>query len=215
MCFSPSVSFGAGIVLSATGITALSFSRTTPQRILSAIPLLFALQQITEGFVWLSLQDAAWAHWQLAATYLFLIFAQIVWPIYVPFSMLLFERNKIRRNAISIMLVAGIALGTYIGISLWMYPPVATIGMSHIHYELPFSLAHKWYYGLLYFIPTILSSLISSQNKLRWLGYLFFISYVFTRLLLHYYVISVWCFFGAAISIVILVIILNLRKQEI
>lgn len=213
MCFSPSVSFGAGIVLSATGIASISQSRTLPQRGLSVIPLLFGIQQFSEGVVWLALLHTEWAHWQGVASYIFLVFAQMVWPIYVPFSMLLFEHNERRKKAITFMLITGIALATYIGISLWIYPPVASIGMHHIHYELRFSLANKWYYGLLYFIPTILSSVITSQKRLHWLGYSFLVSYVFSRLLFHFYVISVWCFFGAAISIIILCIVRQMNKE--
>lgn len=214
MCFSPSVSFGAGIVLSATGITSISRSQTLPQRVLSVIPLLFAVQQFSEGVVWLSMLYTAWAHWQVMATYIFLVFAQIVWPVYVPFSMLLFEHNKVRKKAIIATLIAGVFLATYIGISLYLHTPVAIASSHHIAYELNFSLAHQWYYGVLYFIPTIVSSLISSQKRLHWLGYLFLGSYLFTRLLFHYYVISVWCFFGAAISIIILWIVIQTNKES-
>lgn len=214
MCFSPSVSFGAGIVLSAVGVASIGRSRTVPQRALSVIPMLFAIQQFSEGVVWLSLLQPAWAHWHMTATYAFLIFAQMVWPVYVPLSMYLFEQDKKRKTIILITLFAGILLATYIGVALFLYPPVAVIGMHHIQYKLSFALANQWYYGVLYFIPTILSSVISSNKSLRWLGYLFLASYIFTRLLFHLYVISVWCFFGAVISIYVLAVIVNLNRKN-
>ncbi|HVI46071.1 MAG TPA: DUF6629 family protein [Chitinophaga sp.] len=214
MCFSPSVSFGAGAVLSVIGIAAASSARTTPQRVLAAVPLLFALQQFTEGIVWMSLLYPAWEYWRMAATYAFLIFAQIIWPVFIPYCALLFEDNNTRRKVIVITLFAGIALAAYTGISLCLHTPVAVAEAHHIRYVLEFPLARKWYYGLIYFIPTILSLLLSSKRSLHWLGYLLLGSYLFSRLLFHWYVISVWCFFGAVISMVILGMILEMNRKS-
>jgi len=214
MCFSPSVSFGASAVLAATGIAAIYRSATLPQKILATVPLLFALQQCSEGLVWLSLLHEKWGHWRLPASYIFLFFAQIVWPVYMPLCALLFEYNTLRKKLIITTLIAGISLAVYTSISLAIHPPVAIASMHHIHYEISFPLARQWYYGVLYFIPAVLSLLLSSQKPLHWLGYLFFISYLLTRLLFHFYVISVWCFWGAAISILIFKIVPRLNKAR-
>src|SRR6202000_3006059 len=98
MCFSPSASFGASAVLTVVSITCMVRSRTMPQRVLSGIPLLFAIQQFVEGVVWLSLLRPEWAHWERMATYGFLFFAQMVWPVYVPLAVLLFERDAMKKK---------------------------------------------------------------------------------------------------------------------
>jgi hypothetical protein len=214
MCFSPSVSFGASAVLAVTGVVAINRSTTLPQKVLALVPLFFALQQCAEGFVWLSLLHEKWAYSKLAASYVFLFFAQIVWPVYMPVCALLSEHHARRRKLIIATLLAGISLAVYTSVLLALHPPVATAAMHHIHYELSFSLAHQWYYGVLYFIPAVLSLLLSSHKPLHWLGYLFFISYLLTRLVFHYYVISVWCFFGAAISVLVLVIIPRIDRAK-
>jgi len=205
MCFSPSVSFGAAAVLSVTGIAAVRVSKTVPQRILAMVPLLFAWQQLAEGFVWLSLLRPAWAQAHHIAVYVFLVFAQMVWPVYMPVCALFYEQSRPRRALIGITLAAGVALAAYIGVSLYIHPPLAFAEKHHIRYELGFALSRKWYYGVLYFIPAVFSLLLSSQKTLRILGGLFLLSYLFTRLLFYFYVISVWCFFGALISILIFV----------
>ena len=215
MCFSPSVSFGASAVLGGVGAISFIYSSTTSQKVLSGIPVLFAIQQFMEGVLWMSLLHPSWAPWEKPAIYGFLIFAQMVWPVYVPLSILMFESNPVRKRLISILTFIGIALAGYLGFCLYNYPVSVVAGMHHIKYELGFALAHKWYFGLLYFLPTILSPLFSSHKTLHWLGYLFLASYVLARILLFYFIISVWCFFGAVISISVLAMVLKFRKDQI
>lgn len=214
MCFSPSVSFGASAFLATAGAAAMYQSSGKPQRVLAGVPLLFAIQQFAEGVVWMSLLHTEWAHWKDYATYTFLLFAQVIWPVYMPFCALLFEHHKTRKKIIDVTLLAGLLLAAYTTMLLALHVPHPIAEMHHIHYELDFALARKWYYGLLYFIPTILSLVLSSHKALRRIGYLFLISYIFTRLLFHFYVISIWCFFGAAISLLILLYITELNKKK-
>ena len=209
MCFSPIASFGASIVLSGAGVAALKCSRTLPERVLSGIPFLFALQQFAEGVLWLSLTDPGWREWQEAATYSFLIFAQVIWPVYVPFCILLFEPKGKRRKVIMALTISGLLFSLYAAFALFYYPVSAEVAEHHIKYHLGFELSRKWYYGILYFIPTILAPLVSSVKRLHWLGYLFLASYVVARLLFHFWVISVWCFFGAIISLVVIYLIMG------
>lgn len=215
MCFSPVASFGASIVLSGIGIVSIVKARTVPEKFLSGIPILFAIQQCLEGILWLALSNPEWAYWQWSAAFGFLLFAQVVWPIYMPIAMLLFEHDPIRKRLLTFCTISGVLLGGYLVFCLLRYPIAASANEHHIKYDPGFALARKWYYGLLYFIPTIVSSLLSSTRRLRWLGYLFLASYLLARLLFHHFVVSVWCFFGAVISIVVLVIILKLRKERL
>jgi len=53
MCFSAEASFIAGGILSIAGIVTLAKTQNPSYRALASIPLLFGLQQIGEGFVWL------------------------------------------------------------------------------------------------------------------------------------------------------------------
>jgi hypothetical protein len=215
MCFSSAASFGAAIVLGATGIACMSRARTAPQRVLAGIPLVFALQQFTEGILWLSLLQAEWAQWKDGTTHGFLVFAQAVWPVYIPLAMYLFEQNSSRKKLIGVLAGAGVIFSAYAIFCLFYYPVSAIAEQHHIRYQLGYSLSQKWYYGLLYFIPTIVAPLMTSERILHWLGWLFLASYIVARLLFHFYVISVWCFFGAIISFVILAMILRLNRRRL
>jgi hypothetical protein len=212
MCFSSTASFAASAVLSVTGVASMAYARTRAQRVLAGIPLIFAVQQFTEGVLWMALMHPEWAQWETVTTYAFQVFAQMTWPLYIPLCALLFEHSAARRKVIWGLFLSGILLSAFTGYCLYVYPVHAIASKHHIMYESGFPLAKQWYYGLLYFLPTILAPLISSAKALRWLGVLFLVSYVIARLLFHYYEISVWCFFGALISILVLFFIRSLQK---
>jgi hypothetical protein len=203
MCFSPSASFTSSAVLCVTGIIAFTSAGSTPQKVLAGIPFVFSVQQFTEGVLWMSLLHPPWARWEMMATYGFQIFAQLWWPVYIPLSIWLLEYLPAKRKIMLALLCGGIVLSCFTGYFLYKYPQHALADCGHIRYETNFPLAKAWYYGLLYFIPTILAPLLSSHKILRWLGVLFLASYIIARILFHYFEISVWCFFGAMISILV------------
>ena len=213
MCFSSTASFSASALLAATGVASFARATNTPQKVLAGVPVIFSVQQFTEGVLWMSLTHPEWHAWQGVATYLFQIFAQVVWPFYIPLAVLLFEPERQRRQVIFVLFGCGIALALFSSFCLYWYPVQAVIGNHHIRYVPGFPLAQKWYYGLIYFLPTILAPVISSSRPLRWLGYLFLMSYAASRLLFHFYEISVWCFFGALISFTIFFTINSQRRQ--
>ena len=98
MCFSSTASFGASVVLGTIGVTSIVKASTQPQRTFAAIPLLFAVQQFTEGLLWLSLTNENMASWQSMLTYIFLFFAMAVWPFWIPFTVWLMEQDVQRKK---------------------------------------------------------------------------------------------------------------------
>ena len=54
MCFSATASFSAGTVLTVLGVATMRATRRKAEIPLASIPLLFGLQQIVEGMLWLS-----------------------------------------------------------------------------------------------------------------------------------------------------------------
>ena len=59
MCFSPQADFTAGAVLTVVGVETLRHVRVRRELIVGALPLLFGLHQLVEGFVWLGLRGQA------------------------------------------------------------------------------------------------------------------------------------------------------------
>ena len=215
MCFSAPASFVAGVGLLLVGGAALFKAKTSPQYVLASIPILFAVQQVTEGLLWLALSQAAYARWSDFAMYLFLIFAQIVWPILVPLSMLLFEKDPVRKKILFSFLGAGVLAALYLGYSLLKFEASARIEHHHIRYSLDFPFQSKLLRGIPYMLATAISPFVSSNKWLRLLGWGLVASYVFTAIVYMDYLTSVWCYFGAILSMLILFIIIKLNSVPI
>ena len=91
MCFSATANFVGSGVLGTVGVITLTKVKHKRELLFVALPVLFAVHQFTEGFVWLGLDgilSPAVAHDMGAA---FMLYAQGFLPFLVPLSVLLFE----------------------------------------------------------------------------------------------------------------------------
>lgn len=213
MCFSASASFTTGAGLLIIGAIAISQSKTTPQRVLASIPVIFSVQQFSEGLLWLSLSGVAGAQWQNIFMYVFLWFAQVLWPSFVPLTILLFEKRVRRKQILRVLLTVGILTSLYLFWCLLFHDVSARIEGHHIRYELDFPLGNQWFSGITYILAAVMAPFVSSLVQLRLLGILLLVSYLVSRIFYQDYLISVWCYFAAVLSISILVIIRGLRKE--
>jgi len=103
MCFNANVSFGAGVVIGIIGIATIKKIKTPSQLAFASIPLIFAIQQFMEGVLWLALEQPDNLLKQEMATYTYLIIAQCIWSIFVPFSIFAFgKRRKKKKNIVSL-----------------------------------------------------------------------------------------------------------------
>lgn len=207
MCFSASASFGAGVILSTIGIASLKQAKTSSQIPFASIPLIFAAQQITEGFLWLSLSEPVNSTLQTVTTYLFLFFAQVVWPVWVPFSVMKIEENKKRKRILKSFFVIGSLVSLYLAYCLLNFHVEGRIDNYHISYEQDYPASLSRYGGILYIMITIVPPFLSKLRKMNYLGLAILVSYIITTIFYEDYIVSVWCFFAAVISIVVYAIL--------
>lgn len=139
--------------------------------------------------------------------YTFLLFAQVVWPAFVPLTILLFEKERRRKYILRVLSGIGIITSLYLFYCLLFYNVSAYMEQHHIKYDLDFPLAYRWITGLLYIIAAVFSPLVSGSRHLRLLGWILLASYLVTRILYFDYLVSVWCYFAAILSVVVLLII--------
>lgn len=203
MCFSASASFGAGAILSVIGVASIKKIQAPSQIIFASIPLLFAGQQLSEGILWLSLSYSAFAPLESFTTYLFLFFAQIVWPMYIPLGVLMLEDKKRNKKVLKILFGIGIIVSLYLAYCLCSFHVHAKIMGPHISYIQNYPEQFRRFGGVLYFMATILPPYFSSYKKMWVLSVAIFISYIFTYIFYEDYIISVWCFFASLISILV------------
>lgn len=207
MCFSAGASFALSSVLYVGGIVALK-KITKPKQIpFALIPVLFAIQQYIEGIVWLSLTKDNYHEIHLGTTYFFLVFAQVIWPFWVPFSILLIEKDGLKKKILKVLLFIGIAVSIYRTYCLIFYTVSSEINAHHISYSIEFSPKLKILSAVLYFIPIVLTPYVSSDKKINIIGWLLLISFLTTVLFYKEYLISVWCYYAAAISITVLYVL--------
>ena len=199
MCFSATASFTAGATLSALGVATLTQVSSRRQILLGSFPLLFAVQQFSEGLVWLTLGQTSLNSIHFLVTYSFLFFATGVWPILCPISVYLLESNLQKRKVILGMILVGFALGIY------LFGSVVTHGVSlntfsgNLLYDLEFIFLYE-FSKYLYLTVTSLPFILASDWRLKIFGIFAIISFCISELFYKVTFVSVWCFFAAILS---------------
>ena len=200
MCFSVTASFVAGTALSAVGVVTIKKAKAKKELSFASIPLLFGVQQFVEGAVWLSFQYSAQIFNQIA-TYAYLGFAYVLWPIFVPLSVGLLETDSRRKKILYSFQFVGLAVGSYLFYFIVSNPVASQIVNKSIVYSMP------WKYGVLlvgmYLLATCVSCLFSSHRMINILGVLIAVSFAITYRFYTVSYVSVWCFFAAVLSIAV------------
>ena len=200
MCFSATASFVAGAALSAAGVVILSEAKTKKDLPIASIPLLFGVQQIIEGGVWLSFQYG-FSFLNQIATYSFVFFGYVVWPILVPFSVGLLETDILRKKILHVFQFVGTTIGLYLLYFIVQNPITSQIINKSIAYSMPEK------HGLLlvgmYVSATCVSCLFSSHRIINLLGGLAILSLAIAYYFFNASYVSVWCFLAAILSIVV------------
>lgn len=174
----------------------------------SAIPLLFGVQQILEGIIWLTFRfDTPLLNTVMTNAYS--LFSHVLWPIYMPFAVLALEPVPWRRKALYAFLAIGTAAGLYLLINMARFPITSQPVGAHIEYVSP-----HFYVAVVmgsYLAGTCLSMLLSSHKFVNVFGALALLLFVAVYRIYTLWFISVWCFFAAVLSAVVY---LHFRTRE-
>jgi hypothetical protein len=200
MCFSATASFSAGAVLLGIGALTLKAARRPREWPFAAIPLLFAIQQLIEGVIWLTFRvDAPLLNSVMTHAYSF--FSHVLWPVYVPVAVLLMEPAGWHRRALFVFVAAGAAVGAYLMYVLVAFPIVSRPTGQHIEYVSPHFFAAVTM--TLYLVSTAVSPLLSTHRVVQVFGALALLSFGAAYAFYATWFISVWCFFAALLSAVV------------
>lgn len=202
MCFSATASFAAAAVTGAIGVVTLRRAGSAAQRPLAAMPLLFAVQQAAEGGLWLALAQPDAGIWPWLLTQVFLAFALVIWPVYVPAAVLLIEPDPRRRNIMFAQGLLGVATASFFLVQLLTLRNEGYISGHHILYRTDVDAPLTA--GLIYLGSTVLAMLASSHRMVVVLGAVIFAGAVTSWLFMEEAFVSVWCFFAAAASVIVL-----------
>lgn len=205
MCFSPTASFVASAALTSTGTYCVRESVRRNRRYLplALLPVLFGVQQASEGGVWLALQGGH-ARLVSAFSYVFLFFAFGLWPLYCPVMVhALEERGTVRRKVLLALLAAGGLVGALVFVPLVIGTTQFTthIVNSCIAYETD---RPGWLKAVLtgsYLLTTLVPFLIASSRRIVVFGAMLVTAVAATLIAYRFAFFSVWCFFAAWLSL--------------
>ncbi|MFZ1075163.1 MAG: DUF6629 family protein [Minisyncoccia bacterium] len=195
MCFSATASIAAGAALSATGAVTLSKVRKRKEILFASIPLLFGIQQIIDGVVWLSFASPIL---NTVATYAYAVFAFALWPVYVPWAALLLETKRKRREVLEALAVVGACVGIVFAYAIIAGGVTARVLNHCVAYDTP----HPHPIGILafYLLATCGPFFVSSKKLLNVLGAVLLVSFGIAGWFYFDTFSSTWCFFSAIIS---------------
>jgi len=195
MCFSASASFVAGGALSVLGVAALVHSKAKKNVLLASIPLLFGIQQLIDGLVWLSFSLPVL---HTVAVFAYVFFAQVFWPIFIPIAVLLSEQNNARKMLLRMLAFVGASVGIFFSYYL-LYGNVTAQIVNHC---VAYDTHHAYRFTVLafYIIAVCGAFFVSSQRFLRIFGFLVLASFFISGWLYLETFSSTWCFFAAILS---------------
>ena len=200
MCFSATASFVASALTAAVGLYSVSRSRGMREFPLASMPLFFALQQLVEGGLWLTLPVAPEGAASSWLSHAFLAFALVFWPLFAPLAAFSVEPDAIRRRLIGICAAIGGFVSAYFFWQLVTQPHQALIAGGHISYEIgntPVSVEGA------YMVATTMGLLVSSHRAVALLGLIVLAGSIVSYAVYMETFVSVWCFFAAVASVTV------------
>jgi hypothetical protein len=202
MCFSAAANFVGSTALAGVGVVTLTKVKHRRELLFATLPILFAVHQFIEGFVWLGLDgilSPTVTHNMGAA---FMLYAQGLLPFLLPLSVLLFERDRKDRRRMMPFVVIGGATTLYMLWALAAYPTqiyevansivYVNQATNHTVVAVPYVIATC---GSLFFSKVRAMVLFGAANLTILLVVMAFKRYAFT---------SLWCAYAAIASVIIL-----------
>ena len=223
MCFSASASFTASAVLIPLGLYSnhLASSHERPDyKPLALVPFFFGVQQLVEGLEWTAIDRGNLEPLGTLAGLGFLFFAYCFWMIWIPWSAWSISRSTdsigLQRRLKWVAIVA-----TILGIAFYLpvlfnppalQPAVESNGrllydVSNLHSILHNFINTEPVGELMYWGFIVLPLIALSDKAVKLFGVLIFVSIVLTWLTYSANFNSVWCFYCAVLSIMVIWIV--------
>lgn len=107
----------------------------------------------------------------------------------------------------------GLMVSCFLDYRLIHFGAKAEVIDRHIFYEFDFVYGNTGITGVFYFIASVLPLFVSGVKKMKILGSAAVASLLITQIFYSYFIISVWCFFAAIMSVIVYGIMVEMRKD--
>lgn len=202
MCFSAAANFTGSGVLGAIGAITLTKVKHRRELLFASLPVLFAVHQFTEGFVWLGLDGVLSPQVTHDMGAAFMLYAQGLLPFLAPLSVMLFEADMKSRRRMIPFLVIGTLTALYILWALIAYPTQIYVKANSIVYINAGT--NNIFVAILYVVATCGSLLFSKIKDMVIFGIANLVILVVVMELKRYAFTSLWCAYAAIASVIIL-----------
>jgi len=137
MCFSPQADLVGGLVLGVIGLDAARHVRKRRSHLaFAALPFLLGAHQFDEAFVWWGLQGSVPASVGRLALWIYLLFAFVVLPTYVPLAVFGLEPRGPRRRTIAGFIALGLGVSGILLVAMVTGPVSGVLGDYHLGYSI-------------------------------------------------------------------------------
>jgi hypothetical protein len=202
MCFSATANFVGSTALAGIGVVTLTKVKHRRELLFASLPILFAVHQFIEGFVWLGLDgilSPAVTHDMGAA---FMLYAQGLLPFLLPLSVLLFEPDGKGRRRMLPFLAIGTATTLYILWALTAFPTEVFVRANSIVYIN--QATNNTAVAIFYVIATCGSLFFSEVKAMVLFGWANLAILLIVMAFKRYAFTSLWCAYAAIASVIIL-----------
>jgi len=223
MCFSATASFTVSLVLLPAAIYCIkkTASINRAYRLFALMPLFFAVQQFSEGLVWLALGTGYGAGdgTIIRLTALgFVFFSHLFWLTWVSLSCYAAEISTLKRKIYLFLIALGAAHGLSMFVPLLVHADWLSVEVLGHSIKYHVTLLHDDYVpiigmNILYAMFTLVPLLLASDRYINIFGTVIIVALAVTNLYFDHVFISVWCFFAAILSFYIFIVIFLKTKN--
>lgn len=201
MCFSLQADLVAGVVLLPVAALSLREVRHPRELPFAALPLLFAVHQLTEALVWAGVDGDVSTTVQQTAALVYVLFAFPALPTLVPTAVLLLEPRGARLR-VSPFVALGVVVSTYLTYVVISGPLVVEAHPHALVYRV--GLANSTLWAVLYIVAVVGPSLLSGYPSIVAFGILNLVGLTLVALAYREAFASIWCVFAAMTSALVL-----------
>jgi hypothetical protein len=202
MCFSATAYFVGSGVLGSIGVVTLTKVKHRRELLFAALPTLFAVHQLMEGFVWLGLDGVLSTQVTHDMGAAFMLYAQGLLPFLLPLSVVLFEPTAKERRRMLPFLALGTGLTLYILWALIAYPVQISVKENSIVYIN--QATNNTVVAVLYIVATCGALFFSKIRDMVIFGAANLVILLVVMEVKRYAFTSLWCAYAAVASLIIL-----------
>lgn len=188
-------------LIGVVGIKTLRKVSSPNEVVFASLPLLFAIHEFTQGFVWLGIYGYIEPRALEIAESIFVFYAQGLLPFLVPLAIWLIEPKGIRKNLIAVLMIIGALLSAYTLWGLSFQPTSVTLQNHLLYYVNP--ITDKHWVGVMYVLTTCGSLILSRNVSIQLFGWLNLLGINLIFWTMPYALTSLWCLYAAIVSTVL------------